>query len=53
MFNCFANITLVSKIAERMGVEEADDPELVELSRDVAPERVLDEIQSTQLRADV
>ena len=38
-------ITLVQAIAERLGLEEADDPELDELKRDVAPERVLDEIE--------
>jgi len=38
-------ITLVRAIADRMGVDEADDPELEELERDVAPEHVLDEIE--------
>ena len=38
-------ITLVSAIAERMGIEEAHDAELDELGKDVAPERVLDEIE--------
>jgi uncharacterized membrane protein len=38
-------ITLVSAMARRMGIEEANDPELRELSRDVAPERVLDELE--------
>ncbi len=37
-------IHLVSAIAARMGVEEAKNPELEELKRDVAPEKVLDTI---------
>lgn len=35
---------LTSAIAEKLGIEEATDPELVELKRDVAPEAVLDAI---------
>jgi uncharacterized membrane protein len=38
-------ITLVRAIADRLGIDEADDPELSELERDVAPERVLDELE--------
>lgn len=45
-------ISLVTAMAERMGVEEAQDPELAELARDVAPERVLDEIESNQRKFD-
>jgi uncharacterized membrane protein len=41
-------ITLVSEVARRLEVDQAHDPELVELARDVAPERVLDEIGSRQ-----
>jgi uncharacterized membrane protein len=41
-------ITLVSAIADHLGLDEARDPELAELARDVAPERVLDEIQRGQ-----
>jgi len=37
-------IALVRSIAERMGIEEAHDPELKELVRDVEPERVMDRI---------
>ena len=37
-------ITLVKALGERLGVEESRDPELHELERDVAPERVLDEM---------
>jgi uncharacterized membrane protein len=39
---------LVRAIAHRLEVREADDPELNELARDVAPERVLDEIESNR-----
>jgi uncharacterized membrane protein len=41
-------ITLVMAISERMGIEVADDPELHELARDVAPEMVLDQIAATE-----
>ncbi|HEU4642683.1 MAG TPA: DUF1003 domain-containing protein [Gemmatimonadaceae bacterium] len=41
-------ITLVTRIADRMGIEEARDPALSELARDVAPERVLDEIEASE-----
>jgi len=41
-------ITLVGAIAEHLGLEEARDPELAELARDVAPERVLDELQNDE-----
>jgi uncharacterized membrane protein len=37
-------IALSQAIARRLGVDDAEDPELGELTRDVAPERVLDEI---------
>ncbi|HVV73471.1 MAG TPA: DUF1003 domain-containing protein [Verrucomicrobiae bacterium] len=37
-------VTLVRAIAGRMGVEEAQDPELNELARDVKPEEVLDRL---------
>ena len=35
-------VQLVSAMAKKMGIDEAHDPELDELKRDVAPERVLD-----------
>ncbi len=35
-------ITLVQAIADKLEVVEASDPELAELAKDVAPERVLD-----------
>jgi uncharacterized membrane protein len=38
-------VTLVSEIAERVGVHSAVGKELEELERDVAPEAVLDEIE--------
>jgi hypothetical protein len=42
-------ITLVSAIAQRMGVEPAvDKPELAELEKDVDPEKVLEKIEQTE-----
>src|SRR5918993_4457823 len=42
-------ITLVSAIAERMGVEPAvDKPELAELEKNVDPEKVLEKIEKTE-----
>jgi uncharacterized membrane protein len=41
-------ITLVMAISERMGIEVAEDPELHELARDVAPEMVLDQIAAAE-----
>ena len=38
-------LSLVQQIADRMGIEEARDPELEELARDVHPEKVLDKIE--------
>ncbi len=38
-------VTLVSLMAKRMGIEEALDPELSELSKDVRPEKVLDTME--------
>jgi uncharacterized membrane protein len=38
-------IALVAQIAERMGIEQAGDPELAELARDVAPEQVMERIE--------
>jgi hypothetical protein len=40
-------ISLVSAIAERLGIETAD-AELPELKRDVHPEQVLDKIEETE-----
>jgi uncharacterized membrane protein len=39
-------VTLVSAIADRMGVETQVDTELDEIKRDVAPEAVLDKIEA-------
>jgi uncharacterized membrane protein len=39
-------ITLVTAMAERMGVEAARDPELAELSQDVAPEKVMEQMEA-------
>lgn len=39
-------ITLVTAIAQKMGVDEAANPELAELAQDVAPERVLDQMEA-------
>ena len=39
-------ITLVTAMAERMGVEAAQDPELTELSQDVAPEKVMEQMEA-------
>lgn len=41
-------ITLVQAVAAHLGIDEAGDPELDELKRDVAPERVLDEIERVE-----
>jgi len=39
-------VALVTQMAKQMGIEEAHDPELRELAQDVAPEKVLDEMES-------
>jgi uncharacterized membrane protein len=38
-------ITLVSAIAQKLDIQEADDPEIDELARDVMPEKVMDTIR--------
>jgi uncharacterized membrane protein len=40
--------TLVAAMAERMGIKTEVDEELDEITQDVAPEAVLDEIEATQ-----
>ncbi len=40
-------IRLTTRIAEHLGLEEADNPELAELGRTVAPEAVLERIEET------
>jgi uncharacterized membrane protein len=39
-------ITLVSAMAERMGLDQAHDPELSELARDVRPEKVMETMEA-------
>jgi uncharacterized membrane protein len=39
-------ITLVTAMAERMGIHTAEDPELAELAKDVVPEKVLDSMEA-------
>ncbi len=39
-------VRLVTAIGARMGIDEAKDPELAELGRDVAPEEVLRQIEA-------
>lgn len=39
-------VALVTQMARKMGIEEAADPELEELAQDVAPEKVLDEMEA-------
>jgi uncharacterized membrane protein len=39
-------VSLVTEMARRMGLEAARDPELDELAQDVAPEKVLDEMEN-------
>ena len=43
-------ITLVTAMAERMGLELARDPELAELSQDVAPEKVMEKMEAQERR---
>ncbi len=41
-------VALVTRIAERMNIEESQDPELPELARNVHPEKVLDELEQQE-----
>jgi uncharacterized membrane protein len=41
-------IRLVSRIADKLGIDEARDPELSELKRTVAPEAVLERIEEAE-----
>jgi uncharacterized membrane protein len=45
-------VTLVSGIADRMGVTTETDADLEEITEDVAPEAVLDELQATEPEAE-
>jgi uncharacterized membrane protein len=40
-------VTMVSGIADRMGVKTEVDADLEEITRDLAPEAVLDELEAT------
>lgn len=39
--------TLVLEMAERMGIQTARDPELADLKRDLAPEKVIERIEAS------
>ncbi len=43
-------LTLVTAIAEHLGLDAAHDPEIAELSQDIAPETVLDHIEANERR---
>lgn len=43
-------LSLIAAIAEKMGIEEAKNPELEELGQDIFPEVVLDKIEETKTR---
>jgi uncharacterized membrane protein len=45
-------VTLVSEIADRMGVKTEADADLEEITQDVAPEAVLDELEATEPEAE-
>jgi uncharacterized membrane protein len=45
-------ITLTSAIAAKLGIDAAHDPELDELGRDVAPEKVLRKMEQTERDAE-
>ena len=45
-------LTLVSEIARRMNVPQANDPELQDLATDVGPEQVLDHMRETEKKLD-
>lgn len=46
-------VRLVSEMAERMGIEEAANPELPELAQDVHPEEVMEEIKQGEVQANI
>jgi len=41
----------VTAMAEQMGIDAAQDPELAELSRDVAPEKVMETMEAHEREA--
>ncbi|MBV9671384.1 MAG: DUF1003 domain-containing protein [Verrucomicrobia bacterium] len=44
-------LQLISRIAEKLGIEESKSSDLAELKRDVAPEKVLDRIEDLSAQA--
>jgi uncharacterized membrane protein len=44
-------VTLVTAMARRMDIAESRNPELPELEQNVAPEKVMDEIEEEEARA--
>lgn len=45
-------ISLTKAVAQRLGIEESQNPELSELARDIAPEAVLDRIDQSKKEAE-
>jgi uncharacterized membrane protein len=45
-------ISLVTAVAEQMGLEVAQDPELAELAQDVAPEKVMEKMEAHERAID-
>jgi hypothetical protein len=43
-------VSLTAAVAARMGIEETSDPELLELTQHVRPEKVLAEIKDSETR---
>jgi uncharacterized membrane protein len=43
-------VTIVSAMAQKMGIEESRDPELGELSQDIAPEKLMDAMDEIAAR---
>ncbi|KAA9345700.1 DUF1003 domain-containing protein [Adhaeribacter soli] len=43
-------VKMVSEIAKKMNIEEAYDPEIKELEKDVQPEKVLDTMEEQQIK---
>jgi uncharacterized membrane protein len=41
-------IKLVTAMADQMGIQESQDPELHELAQDVLPEKVMDEMEGSE-----
>src|SRR5829696_1892267 len=44
-------ITMLAEVSERLGIAVKHDPELAELARDVAPDRVLDSLEAQERTA--